>query len=64
MVKINGVEIPAHISYSSLTTWLDCGWKYFLSRVKQEPEAPAWWFYGGTAVHNATETYDRITLED
>lgn len=64
MVKINGQELPAHISYSSLTTWLDCGWKYYLSRVKQIGEQPAWWFYGGTAVHTATEVYDRMTLED
>ena len=64
MVKIDDHEIPQHVSYSSLTTWLSCGWQYYLSRIKGIAELPAWWFYGGTTVHMATETYDRMTLED
>lgn len=62
MIEIEGHQIPEHVSYSSLTEWLSCGWRYYMSRIKQEKEQPAWWFYGGTAVHAATEKYDRDNL--
>jgi hypothetical protein len=58
-ISINGSNLPSHISYSSLTTWLDCGWKYYLSRVTEEQELPAWYFVGGSALHKATEVYDK-----
>jgi len=57
MVTIDGEEVPQHISYSSLTDYLNCGWLYYLSRVKQLKETPAWWLYGGVAVHQATEDW-------
>jgi hypothetical protein len=60
MVSINGYELPSHVSYSSLSTWLDCGWKYYLSRIVNEDETPAWYLVGGSALHAATEDYDRI----
>lgn len=59
MIEINGSKLPAHISYSSLTTWIDCGWKYYLSRVQQVEEEPAWYYIGGSALHKATEVYDK-----
>jgi putative RecB family exonuclease len=59
-IEINGEQLPEHISYSSLTEWLSCGWKYYLSRVLKLQEESAWWFYGGSAVHRASEEYDRI----
>jgi hypothetical protein len=59
MIEINGNKLPSHVSYSSLTTWLDCGWKYYLSRIVQEEETPAWYFVGGSALHKATEIYDK-----
>lgn len=62
-VKINGVELPAHISYSAMTTYLDCGYKYFLTRVQKVEEKPAWYFIGGSAVHEATELYDKELYE-
>jgi ATP-dependent helicase/DNAse subunit B len=62
MVNVNGYELPAHISYSAMTTFLDCGHLYFLTRVVGLEEAPAWWFIGGSAVHEATEEYDRTTV--
>lgn len=62
MVTIGDHELPEHISYSSLTTWLSCGWSYYLNRVKKIQELPAWWFYGGSAVHRATEEWDRKHL--
>jgi len=60
MVRIGDEEIPKHISYSSLTTYLNCGWSYYLSKVVKVPEQSAWWFFGGSTVHRATEEYDRM----
>jgi len=48
MININGDELPDHISYSSLTDYLACGYMYYLNRVKQVKEIPAWWLFGGT----------------
>lgn len=47
-----------HVSYSSLNSWMDCGWRFYLTRVQQQKETGAWWFVGGKAVHTATELYD------
>lgn len=58
-VKIGGYELPDYVSYSSLTTWLDCGWSYILTRAIKAPEKPAWWFIGGNAVHEVTEQLDK-----
>jgi CRISPR/Cas system-associated exonuclease Cas4 (RecB family) len=51
-------ELPKHISYSSFSTWQECGWKYYLTKVEGVQEGHAVWFTGGTAVHKATEVYD------
>ena len=57
-LEIDGHKIPEHVSYSAFTTWLECGYLYFLSRVVEVPEQPAIWNLGGSAVHKATELYD------
>ena len=49
----------SHLSYSQVDTLLSCGEKYRLTRVVGIPEDPAWWLIGGTAVHSATEAWDR-----
>jgi hypothetical protein len=59
MITINGQELPKHISYSSLTTWLSCGHLYLLTRIMQVDEEPSAWLFGGKALHTATELYDR-----
>jgi hypothetical protein len=64
MVNIGDEQVPEHVSYSSLMDWLSCGWMYYLSRVKQVKEIPAWWLYGGTAVHRATEMWDLNKWKD
>ena len=51
-------KLPEHISYSSLGTYLECGWKYNLTKIEEVPEKHAVWFTGGSAVHKATEIYD------
>jgi hypothetical protein len=51
-------KLPEHISYSAISTYIDCGQKYFLTRVMKAPEPPAWYFIGGSALHEASEIVD------
>ena len=51
-------KLPEHISYSSFSTWQECGWKYKLTKIDQVDEGHAVWFTGGSALHKATEYYD------
>jgi CRISPR/Cas system-associated exonuclease Cas4 (RecB family) len=53
-----------HLSYSTLDNWFQCPKKVELSKIRKAPARPAWWFAGGSAVHEATEEYDRWTLRD
>lgn len=39
---------------------LRCPKSYELDRVQHAPTIPAWWFLGGSCVHEVTETYDRL----
>jgi hypothetical protein len=63
-IEINGIELPEHVSYSSFTTWLDCGFKYYLSRVVEETGSASWWLAGGSAVHTASEVFDKAYFEE
>lgn len=63
MIQINGYELPAHVSHSQITTWSSCGYKYYLNKIVQVPESGTWWLVGGSAVHEATEAYDRALWE-
>lgn len=56
--------LPQHISYSAFSTYQDCGWKYRLTKMEDVPEKHAVWFTGGSAVHKATERFDRKQLGD
>lgn len=53
-----------HLSYSTLDSWFSCPKQVELRKIQQAPATPAWWFAGGSAVHKATEEYDRWTLLD
>lgn len=53
-----------HLSYSTLDQWFSCPKKVELAKIQKAPQLPAWWFAGGSAVHSATEAYDRWTLLD
>lgn len=44
-----------HLSFSSLSTYLQCPRRYYLGRVKKAEALPAWYFAIGTAVHQAIE---------
>jgi hypothetical protein len=52
-------QLPKHISYSAMSTWLDCGYKYELTKLHGLQDGHAVWLTGGTAVHLATEYYDK-----
>lgn len=52
------------LSYSGYSTLLECGEKFRLTRVEQIEEAPAWYLIGGSAVHSATEVYDRALFTE
>ena len=57
-------ELPKHISYSSLSTWQECGWRYYLTKMAGVQEKHAVWFTGGSALHKATELYDKSEHKD
>lgn len=51
-----------HLSQSQHGSYWRCPHAYFLQRVQKVPQIPAWWFLGGTCVHNVTEMWDRLVL--
>ena len=59
MIKLDGYELPAHISYSAFTTFLTCGYQYYLGRLLKVPEEPSVWSAGGRAFHLAAENWDK-----
>ena len=62
MLKINGYDVPEHVSYSSITTWLSCGYRYYLTRIQKVEEQPAAWTLGGSAVHRIHVQVHHIRL--
>src|ERR1019366_4968336 len=61
---MSDIVLPAHLSYSQVTTMLHCGEQWRLSRLMHLAEAPAWALVGGSAVHKASETYDLLLGND
>lgn len=51
-------QVAEHASYSSLSSYLQCGLKYKLTKIDGFAEQPAWWSAAGSAVHTATEWWD------
>ncbi len=49
-----------YISHSAMSTWLNCGWSYYLSRIQKVPENPSYWLVGGKSLHEGTEIYDAL----
>ncbi|MFF0852663.1 PD-(D/E)XK nuclease family protein [Streptomyces sp. NPDC003280] len=54
--------LPPHISHSSRETLERCARAYFLTRMARAPQMPAMWLVGGSAVHEATEHYDLMSI--
>lgn len=55
---------PSHTSHSAREQLERCAKAWFLTRVARAPKRPALWLAGGSAVHEATEAYDRWTLAE
>ena len=51
-------ELPGHVSYSQVSTYIKCGEQFRLERLAKAPQAPAWALLGGSAVHTASEEWD------
>lgn len=51
-----------HLSHSSRETLNRCAKSWFLKYRAQAPQRPAVWSVGGSAVHEATEHYDRLAV--
>lgn len=59
-IKIDDeIVLTDHISYSQISTYLLCGYQYYLGRVKFLQEEPSVWSTGGSSFHLATEVWDR-----
>ena len=61
-IQLDEYILPEHISYSAFTTFIDCGYQYYLGRLLQLPEAPSVWSVGGSSFHTATEMWDLENL--
>lgn len=56
------MKLPEHTSFSAGETLGRCARQYFLTRVAKAPQRPAVWLVGGSAVHEATEHYDLMSI--
>lgn len=54
---------PKHLSYSAIDSYLRCGKAFELERVVGVPRSSAWYFVGGSTVHEVTEEYDRLFFQ-
>ena len=61
-IQLEDYELPAHISYSAFTTYVSCGYQYYLGRLLNKQEEPSVWSVGGTAFHLACENYDKENM--
>jgi hypothetical protein len=57
-------KTPDYLSHSQLTSWLQCGEKYRLTKIVGVQEDPAWYFVGGTSVHSAADAIDHQLLKE
>ena len=56
------VTLPDRSSYSQISTMIRCGMQFYLERLVRVPARPNWAMAGGSAVHAATEVWDRGLL--
>lgn len=53
------ISLPAHVSFSSLSSYAKCPKAWQLERIVKVPQRQSWARVGGSAVHAATEQFDR-----
>lgn len=46
-------------SYSQLTQFKQCGWAYYLTRIRKVSRTPSVWLPAGSAFHLTSEAFDR-----
>lgn len=61
-IELEEYTLPEHMSYSAFSTYLTCGYQYYLGRLLNKQESPSVWSVGGSAFHLACEKYDKETL--
>jgi len=61
-ITIEEHTLPEHASYSAISTYLACGWQYYLGRVRKITGEDSVWTVGGSSFHLAAENYDLETL--
>lgn len=49
------LEPPVHRSYSQVSTFKTCAWKYYLQKIVAAPEQPAIYTAVGSALHEVIE---------
>ncbi len=63
-VPVDLSDLP-YLSYSSFTTFVECGEKYRLKKIIGiDYSDAAWYFSGGSAVHAGSEAIDWMLLKD
>lgn len=55
LTPVDPTSLPAHLSFSQVTTVADCGAKYRMQRVDKVPQVPQWANIGGKAFHACVE---------
>ena len=56
------ITSPSRLSYSSVSTYAECGQKWLLSRGHKVPEATWFATLAGSTIHHITELRDRLEL--
>jgi hypothetical protein len=64
MSRLEQISGRNYLSYSSLSSYLDCSERWRLERVLKAPQTDAWYFAGGSSVHGASEDLDRDGITD
>jgi ATP-dependent helicase/DNAse subunit B len=57
------IEPPLHRSYSQMSTFKTCAWKYYLQKVAVLPEQPAVYTAVGSAIHEVIEKINHDYFE-
>lgn len=58
LAPVDAAFLPAHLSFSQVTTVGDCGAKYRMQRIAQIPQVPQWANIGGTTFHTCVQTIE------
>lgn len=64
MSKLEVLTGRSYLSHSSYTTYVGCGTRFWLERVANVPQTPAWYLVGGSSFHTASEMLDKGEMAD